>query len=116
MSDFAQPLGNVIKQAREKQELTQAQLASMINIDARTVLNIENYKGNPKMEVLYPLIRALKIDPNLIFYPERQHRNSDLTYLYHLLDTCTEQEAAALIQIMETVLTVLRANQPAPHK
>ena len=42
MSNFAQPLGNVIKQAREKQELTQAQLASMINIDARTVLNIEN--------------------------------------------------------------------------
>lgn len=51
MSNFAQPLGNVIKQAREKQELTQAQLASMINIDARTVLNIENYKGNPKWKL-----------------------------------------------------------------
>lgn len=54
----------------------------MIDIDARTVLNIENYKGNPKMEVLFPLIRALKIDPNLIFYPERQLSNSHLTYLH----------------------------------
>jgi len=116
MSDFAQPLGNVIRQAREQQELTQAQIAAMIDIDARTVLNIENYKGNPKMEVLFPLIRALKIDPNLIFYPERQLPNSHLTYLHHLLDTCTEKEATALIQIVETVLVVLRANQTAPHK
>ena len=68
MSDFAQPLGDVIRLARETQELTQAQVAAMIDIDARTVLNIENYKGNPKMEILYPLIRTLKIDPNLIFY------------------------------------------------
>ena len=35
-----------------------------------TVLNIENYKGNPKMEVLYPLVRALKMDSREIFYPE----------------------------------------------
>ncbi len=116
MSDFAQPLGDVIRLARETQELTQAQVAAMIDIDARTVLNIENYKGNPKMEILYPLIRTLKIDPNLIFYPERQHPNSNSTYLHHLLDTCTEQETTALIQIIETVLTVLRTNQPAAYK
>lgn len=88
----------------------------MIDIDVRTVLTIENYKENPKMKVLYPLIRALKIDPNLIFYPEQQLSNPHLTYLHHLLDTCTEKEATALIQIVETVLAVLRANQVAPHK
>ncbi|MBS5432901.1 MAG: helix-turn-helix transcriptional regulator [Firmicutes bacterium] len=38
--------------------LSQAQLADKPHIDARTILNIENGKGNPKLEILYPLIRA----------------------------------------------------------
>ncbi len=110
MSDFAQPLGNAVKQARNRQELTQSQVADLIDIDMRTVLNIENYKGNPKMEVLYPLVRVLKIDPNEIFYPERLHTSSDLNYLHVLLDTCTEQEAVTLRPILETILAALRTN------
>ena len=44
----------------------------MADIDVRTVMNIENHKANPKMEVLYPLIRALRIDARTIFNPELQ--------------------------------------------
>ena len=111
MSDFARPLGDAIKQAREKRELTQSEVAALVNIDMRTVLNIENYKGNPKMEVLFPLVRALKIDPDEIFYPERFHQSSEVKHLHFLIDTCTEQEAAALVSVMETVLSVLRAKE-----
>ena len=60
---------NAVKTARRNMELTQLAVANSIDIDCRTVLNIENCKGNPKMEVLYPLIRTLHIDPWDVFYP-----------------------------------------------
>ena len=57
MSEYSKYLGDAVKQARSKTTLTQAQVAEKANIDNRTVLNIENNKGNPKLEVLYPLIK-----------------------------------------------------------
>ena len=112
MFDFTQPLADVIKRAREHHELTQTQLAEQINIDTRTVLNIENCKGNPNMQVLFPLIRTLNVDPNDIFYPERLKQNSKRNDLHLLVDTCSEQEAAALIAIIDSILKVMRNQGP----
>ena len=78
------------------------------NVDVRTVLNIENYKGNPKMEVLYPLIRALKIDAREIFNPEMQRESPSLRQLRLLIEDCTEDEAASIIPIFNSILSVLR--------
>lgn len=44
----------------------------MSEIDVRTVMNIENYKANPKMHMLFPLLRALRIDARTVFNPELQ--------------------------------------------
>ena len=70
MPDYSHPLGDAVRRARMKLDLTQSEVAESIDVDVRTVLNIENYKGNPKMEVLYPLVRVLKIDAREIFNPE----------------------------------------------
>ena len=59
MHDYSHPLGDAVKRARGRLDLTQSEVADLADIDVRTVLNIENYKGNPKMEVLYPLIRGM---------------------------------------------------------
>ena len=67
MPEYSRPLGDTIKRARGKLGLTQNEVADAADIDVRTVLNIENYKGNPKMEILYPLVRVLKIDAREIF-------------------------------------------------
>ncbi len=63
MSEYSRPLGDAAKHARRELDLTRRQVADAADIDMRTVLNIENYKGNPKLEVLFPLVRVLKIDP-----------------------------------------------------
>lgn len=109
MPEYAQLLGDAVKSARGKMELTQLAVANSIDIDCRTVLNIENYKGNPKMEVLYPLIRTLHIDPWNIFYPEMQRQSPSICQLRLLVEECTEEEAAAMISIFQSVLTVLRS-------
>ena len=108
MQDFSHPLGDAIKRARGELDLTQRQVADKINVGVRTVLNIENYKGNPKMEVLFPLIRALRIDSREVFYPEMQRESPAIRQLRFLIEDCSEQEATALISIIESVLSVLR--------
>ena len=69
MPEYSRPLGDAVKRARGKLDLTQNEVADKINVDVRTVLNIENYKGNPKMEVLFPLVRDFNIDAREIFNP-----------------------------------------------
>lgn len=48
MSDYSRPLGDTVKQARTRLKLTQYEVAELIDVDSRTILNIENYKGNPQ--------------------------------------------------------------------
>ena len=111
MSDFSHPLGDAVKRARERQGLTQGEVAEAIGKDSRTILNIENYKGNPKMEVLYPLIRALHIDAREIFNPELQRDTPALWKLRTLVENCSEDEAEAVISVLQTFLDAVRKNR-----
>lgn len=82
----------------------------MADLDVRTVMNIENYKANPKMHVLFPLLRALRIDARAVFNPELQRETPALQQLRFLIEECGEQEAETLIPVVEAVLSALRSN------
>lgn len=109
------PLGNMVRKARLAHGLTQEQLAELIGIDQRTILNIENHKGNPKFEILFPLIRALKIDPSEIFYPELQEGTPALGQLRALLSDCSADEAATLVAVCRSLLPTLRMQRDPSH-
>ena len=109
MHDYSRSLGDAVKRARGRLDLTQRQVAEAADIDVRTVLNIENYKGNPKLEVLYPLLRVLLIDSREIFNPEFQREAPALVQLRLLVEDCNEIEAEAVIPILQSVLIVLRS-------
>ena len=93
MYDFSYPLGNAVKSTRYQRGLTQLQVADMADI----------------VEVLYPLVRALRIDARTIFTPELQRESPALQQLRLMVEECSEQEAEALIPVMESVLSALRA-------
>ena len=114
MHDYSRLLGDAVKRARGRLDLTQNEVADMADVDVRTVLNIENYKGNPKMEVLYPLIRVLKIDAREIFNPEIRRESPALRQLRVLIEECSEEEAAAIIPVFQSVLTALRDKNALP--
>ena len=114
MHEYSRPLGDAVKRARGKSGLTQNEVADMADVDVRTVLNIENYKGNPKMEVLYPLVRALKIDAREIFNPEIRRETPALRQLHVMIEECSEEEAAAIIPVFQSVLTALRDKNALP--
>lgn len=109
MFEYSRPLGDSVKRARRRLRLTQNELANAIDVDSRTVLNIENYKGNPKMEVLYPLIRTLNIDAREIFNPEMLRQSPALCQLRIMVEECSEQEAEVMISVFSSILSVLRS-------
>ena len=108
MHDFQRPLGIAVKKARTGQNLTQQEPADRLCIDVRTIVHIENYKANPKLEILYPLIRALRIDPSTIFYSELSNESESLAQFSRIISQCSEEELQILIPICETILAVFR--------
>ena len=111
--EYSIQLGKLVREARIRNKLSQDVLAKRIETVKRTVLNIENGRGNPKYEVLYPLVRELGIDPRELFYPEMTNSKefSNRFRLAAMIESCSEQEAEALCSIMEPVLSALRLNR-----
>ena len=107
MPQYTRPLGDAVKRARGELGVTQRQVAEAADVDVRTVLN---YKGNPKLEVLYPLIRSLKIDSREVFYPELLRDSPGLRRLRFLVEDCSEEEALALAPIIESIIAAIRTN------
>lgn len=108
MREFSLPLGDELKRTRENLKLSQRKVADAAGIDTRTVLDIENYMGNPKLEVLYPLVRTTNMDPRAIFFPELLRDSPMLSELRLLVEKCSEEEAAVMIEVFKSVLNAIR--------
>lgn len=111
MPEYAKPLGDTIREARIRHGYTQRGLAEQLAMDSRTILNIENYNGNPKMTILYPLVRKLEIDPWDIFYPELKQEESAFREMQILLKECSDDEIAALIPVVEAALNIIKTTR-----
>lgn len=103
-----QVLAIAVRNARTELGLSQEKLAETLNMDTRTILNIEAGRGNPKYDKLYPLITYLKIPADIIFYPTSTDQQPNLQKLLTLLNNCTEQEAADLLPMVRYLLNLLR--------
>lgn len=108
MSELSRWLGDVFKAAREKTGLSQQDVGRAAGVDNRTILNIENYRGNPWFSNLYPLVRFYKLDPRILFYPEMQQESPSISRLRALINDCTEEEAAAIFPIVESAINMAR--------
>ncbi len=108
MKNGKQNLAVAVREAQTKLGLSKEKLAEILNIDSRTILNIEARRGNPKFEKLYPLLTYLKIPAGKIFDPAYKDETPNLQKLLSLQKDCTEQEAADLIPMVHYMLELLR--------
>ena len=110
MQDYSRPFGDVVRAARIERGYTQKQLADKLDVDERTISSIEKYQANTTMEILYPLIRELKIDAREIFNPELGRESKSHYQLRLLLDGCSEDESSTLLSVCSAVLSALRSH------
>lgn len=88
--------GQQIKKARKQSNLTIEALADNVGVSERYLYRIENEGKTPSFEVLYKLIRCLYIPPDLIFYPEKPSKESEIEDLVRMLYNCNERDLEIL--------------------
>lgn len=108
MHVFSHPLAESVKKARSRMDLTQEQVAALAETNTRTISSIENEKSNTRMNILFPLVRALRIDPREFYYPEMGMESSVKHQLRVLIDDCSDEEAAILLSTSEAMLNAMR--------
>ena len=91
MQKRPETLGEIIKAARDKSDLTVEELTARVGISERYLYRIENEGKVPKFEVLKKLVRELAIDANSIFYPEKPSKDSEVEDLVRMLSACDER-------------------------
>lgn len=91
LREIPNTLGDIIKNAREKSGITIESLANKVEITERYLYRIENENKKPSFEVLYRLVRELSISPDLIFYPEKPTKDSEVENLLRMLSDCDER-------------------------
>ena len=91
-------LGDIIKSARQKSDLTMEELAEKVGITERYLYRIENEGKKPSFDVLTKLIRELSIAPDTIFYPEKSSVDDDaeLEALLRLLYHCDKRSLTVI--------------------
>lgn len=108
MQNQYEMLGEIIKNARTKADMTVEELANRVGISERFIYRIENEGKKPSYEILYKLIRELAIVPDQIFFPEKQVEDSEMETIIRMLHNCDERS----MQIIKATIKAALESQP----
>lgn len=108
MQNQHETLGEIIKNARAKADITVETLANKVGVTERFIYRIENEEKKPSYDILYKLIRELAIVPDQIFFPEKQVEESEIESLVRMLYSCDERS----IQIIKATIKAALESQP----
>ncbi|MBU9700113.1 helix-turn-helix domain-containing protein [Rhodobacteraceae bacterium HSP-20] len=72
--------GNVLRQARKAQNLTQAELGSRAGIWQRTISNIETSASGAKVDTIFDLLAALNLELHIV--PRSKIKPADLEDIF----------------------------------
>ena len=107
MQNQHEMLGEIIKNARMKADITVEDLAK-VGVSERFIYRIENEDKKPSYDILYKLIRELSILPDQIFFPEKQIEDSEMENLVRMLYNCDERS----MQIIKATVRAALDSQP----
>ena len=110
MHDYQRILGDRVRKERKKRGLTQSQLAAIVSSNKRTILDIENGQGNPKLETLFAILSTSNIDPYPIFFPNLPERSEALTQLIQLLRDCSEEQIRLMTSVVIATMEFSKAS------
>jgi len=104
MREYDNNLGYIIKEARKRAKLTQEKLAEKLGVGDRHITALENEGKTPSYDLLYDMIRELKIDANTIFFPERSSVSVETDYLISHLHQCSKRDIIAITALVESLV------------
>lgn len=103
MNESGEALGYAMQTARMRRNLRQDDMAERIGVCKRTICSIEKNKGNPKFDLLYRMVRKLKLPLDELFYPDMVEDSALRAEILEELEQCTESELKAILSMMRGV-------------
>ena len=104
-------LGDVVRTTRKNRHLSQEALAERIGVCKRTIIDIESNTGNPKFEILYPLVRELDLPLYQVFYPDVEENLELKDVLMQEVSSCSEYELRVILSVVKCLRSTLRNEQ-----
>lgn len=104
-------LGDVVRTARKSRHLSQEALAERIGVCKRTIIDIESDTGNPKFEILFPLVRELDLPLYQVFYSEAEENLELKNVLMQEVSSCSEYEMRVILSVVKSLRNTLRTEK-----
>ena len=102
-------IGRRIRQNRVRLNITQEQLAEMVNVSVPHISRIENGSSQPSLQVLVDICNILKITiDDLLEDSLATAKIKKVGRFDRLLSECSANEIELIYQVSETILQVLR--------
>jgi len=103
MSDIDTAIGKKIKEQRKRLNISQFELAEMINIHEKQIYRIESGKCSPSITNVLKIIKALNMDIRVLDYENADNFNPVKDEIYSLLATSSSEE---LVLVRNLILTI----------
>lgn len=100
------PFGIALKNARNEKNLTQAELAEILDISVPYIKDLERFRNNPSYEMFERIIRYFNLSADAIIYPEKNLSDGTCHKIERLLTLCNEQQLRVILAIVEALLAM----------
>lgn len=102
-------LGKRVKESREKNGMTQQQLAEKISFSIQHISNIENGATKLSVDCLVEIINALDISADSLLRDNyEKHREMYYDNIIELLEECTISELKKIEIMVKTLIKLLK--------
>ena len=96
--DRKEKLGIAVKTERLRRNMTQTELSQKAGVSLRTITDVQKYRGNPRYDTMYQLIRYLDLPVTEFFYPEHDS---------HLINVIAEELSNYSPEDLQVAFSVL---------
>ena len=108
MHDYVKNLADAVRAARENASMSQKKLAELAECDDRTILNIENGRGNPQFHTLCTIMECLDIPYEQIFDKHSKSASFEKDRLTQMIHNYTDKEARELLPVVEPLISLVK--------
>ena len=106
MTSRSKQFGIMLKNARIENNLTQAELAEILDISLSYLKDLERFRNNPSYEMFERIIRYFHLSADAVIYPEKDQTDSTCQKIERLLKLCNEQQLRVILATTEALLSM----------
>ena len=105
MAFHPKQFGIVLRNARMDKNLTQAELAEILDISLSYLKDLERFRNDPSYKIFERVIRYFNLSADMVIYPDRSLDDNTYQKIKRLLVRCNEEQLRTILMTIETLLS-----------